>query len=785
MAAFDYGEQYQFMVNSILNYYSSGSDFWQRVYTGNASSYEIYDAFSKMQKIVPDTSISGKNLGWKVEFAEPLQPNNAVYDIIDSVNSNNHGGTYSDTFVPNYPANFGYDSQAGQYFIKSGSSGTGGLTLSTIADRASLAVTGVNIGCKLGKLIDQGLYNLAPEWWDEHLPTINPETWSSLCGQSEVGDFFLRTLLDVTPNNTTGYVNEEVLAYYYQMMRDNGFFDPGTLEAEYTGSTTQFPLPDITSLPVYSLSEIIYTGSRERYEITSHTQPVYQYITRHSRGYIMVYTVSKAPFSYTLASASGYTWSGTTPNQGFRTYNGNLFYYLSDATDYYGTPPGIVPDSWKNLTVEQVGTIILDGGIYEESVVPGVSNLDDSTQYPPTNITGTTTQQVLQQLKQEYPDLFTDSITETTMQEDGTLDETIYVPIPWVTQDFTSDTATTIDGATQEDYNIDPETMYKTLKKTPDPTTPDTGEGSSNVPVLPTGNASSLWAVYNPTQGELNSFGAWLWSSNFVEQIKRLFVDPMQAIIGVHKVFAPVSTGGNQTIKAGYLDSGVSSAVVSSQYTSIDCGTVSVNEFYGNVFDYEPYTTIHAYLPFIGVVQLSTADVMRSKVNITYGVDVITGACLAKIKITRDGNGGILYSYGGSCAVHYPVSSGSYSGIISGLISAAVGVGTSIATGNPLAAVGGVVSGIHQAKLDVTKSGGFTGASGATGPKIPYLIISRPQTAMAIGFDVMTGYPANQLVQIKDCEGYIKCKETHIESNTATQEELNTIEMMLKNGILI
>ena len=787
---------YEYMINAILNYYSSGSDIWQKVNTGNASSAEIYNAFSYIPQIKIDKGIGGNTIG--ISYADPLskmQVSDTVEDIIGSVNSNGIGSSYGNNgFSGNIPANFGYDSQQGQYYITNGSTSGLGTTLSTIADRASLAVTGVNIGCKLGKFIDQTLYDLAPDFWDEHLPSINPATWSSLCGQSEVGDFFLRTLLNVTDVGTTAYIDEEVLAYYYQMMRDTGVWegaDPHVTPSptvqttcDWTGLSKSFSVTSGPLVAVGSSSQNTFTCTTVDgggYNFWMHRTGSTTYVMSHVSN-----TYGTVGFNTAFPSGgSRYYTSSTSPHTNFNT----TYQIVTVGPDFnldeiVSGPIVTVPNDPSGNPRWDVANIIYTGTI-SSGGVDGITDMTGAQQYPPTNITGTTTQQVLNELKQQYPDLFTGSITESTMQEDGTIDEKTYVPIPWVTDDFKSDTATTIDDATQDDYYIEPETLTKTLEDTTDPTTPDTGDGSSEIPVLPTGNASSLWAVYNPTQGELNSFGAWLWSSNFVEQIKRLFVDPMQAIIGVHKVFSPVITSGTQTIKAGYLDSGVSANVVSSQYTTIDCGTVSVNEFFGNVFDYEPFTTIHCYLPFIGVVQLSTADVMRGKVNITYGVDVITGACLAKIKITRDGNSAIIYSYGGSCAVHYPVSSGSYSGIISGLISAAVGVGTSIATGNPLAAVGGVVSGIHQAKLDVNKSGGFTGASGAVGPKIPYLIISRPQIAMARGFDVMTGYPANQLVQIKDCEGYIKCKETHIESNKATQEELNTIETMLKNGILI
>lgn len=781
--------QYSYMIQAILNYYSSGSDIWQRVNTGTATPTEIYNAFSYIPQVKIDKGIGGNVIG--VSYADPLSKLQVVQseqDIIDSMNSNGLGGSYGSGrgFNGNIPADFGYDSDTGQYFIKSGSKSLG-QTISTVADRASLAVTGVNIGCKLGKFIDQTLYDINPDWWDRVLPTINPATWNTLCGQDDLGDFFLRVLFDVTPNGTTGYISEDVLAYYYQMMRDSGVWAgssgaTGKIDS-YTPQSSDWNLYGRYGLPVLFGGNSVtlldpVDGTTTTYSVSG-SGSIYTAIFSFPNGNIYIpIAVSDSPFSIT----SGYRSSISTINIGGHTY-----YYTGGGGTFSAErcqPPfsSLAYDVYQSDVVK----LAFNGTVSPlPSGVEGITDLPNATQYPPINITGTTTQQVLNELKQQYPDLFTDAITETTLQEDGTLDETTYVPIPWAVDDIRDDTATTTDTATQDNTTVNPQTMEKILDDNTGPTTPDTGGGNGPTPVIPVGQASSLWAVYHPSQSILNSFGAWLWSSDLVEQIKRLFFDPMQGVIGVHKVFSPVPTGGNQNIKVGYIDSGISCPTVSNQYTQVDCGTVSIDEYFGNVFDYEPFTQISAYLPFIGVVKLSTADVMRSKVNITYGVDVITGACLAKIKITRDGNGGILYSFGGSCAVHYPLSSGSYGGIISGIVSAAVGIGTSVMTGNPLAAVGGVVAGINQAHLDVAKSGGFTGASGATGPKKPYIIISRPQIAMARNFDVMTGYPANNTVQVKDCEGFIKCKEAHIESATATRDELTMIESMLKNGILI
>jgi hypothetical protein len=295
-----------------------------------------------------------------------------------------------------------------------------------------------------------------------------------------------------------------------------------------------------------------------------------------------------------------------------------------------------------------------------------------------------------------------------------------------------------------------------------------------------------LWAIYNPTQAQVDSFGGWLWSSNFVEQLKKLFNDPMQAIIGIHKVFATPHTGSTQTIVCGYLDSGVPSKVVTSQYTDVDCGSVNLREYFGNVFDYSPFTSVKMFLPFIGIVPLDVAYIMRATISVKYTVDVLTGACVANITVNRDGAGGVIFTYAGSAIVSYPISSGSYVGVISGALSIAAGIAGTVASGGmTLPAVAGAVSGLSRAHTDIQHSGQFSGAAGAMGGKKPYLIIERPQTRIAANVDDYEGKPSNATLRIGDCVGFTRVIEAHLSIPNAYASETTEILQLLKEGIII
>ena len=394
---------------------------------------------------------------------------------------------------------------------------------------------------------------------------------------------------------------------------------------------------------------------------------------------------------------------------------------------------------------------------------------------------------IISALKQQYPELWDSAVTNDVLQPDGSIKTFTYLPLPTPTTTSKYDTQPTGDGSeqNQKDTDVKPDsstqikdsttTTIVSPPATPNP--PDTGGGSSPTVVPPVGKASSLWSIYNPTLEQVNQFGSWLWSSNFVEQLKKLFNDPMQAIIGLHKVYSPVQTSGQGTIKCGYLDSQVPSKLVSEQYVTVDCGSVDMQEYFGNVFDYPPYTEVSIYLPFIGIRQLDPSDVIRSTISVKYHIDVLTGACLSEVNVQRDASGGTLYTFSGDAAVRYPVSSGSYMGIVSGLI----GVATSVVSGNLLPAL----SGVTRLHTNVDHSGSFTGNAGAMASKVPYLIISRPQTAMADKFETLSGYPSNTFTPLSACKGFTQVKFVHVENLNATDAEKQEIERLLKEGVIL
>lgn len=690
------------------------------------------------------------------------------------------------------------------------------------------AILASGVGISLGKTIDSTLYNLNPDFWDAHnMSSLNPETWNSITTDYDgVAGTLFDAIFGLNSDGTSqAYIDEDALTYLAMWLAEQGVFNEGDTEVEIDDPVSTISGGTYTVLKAPTIVKPAFMGSYAYgYEstivlhsatITSSSSPIIVWADRTASRIEWTF-LSKKPFTLSSSLNSPVNNPSTQYSRNYSTTIGGVSYEISYLTlvSYFSnftesslnsvpvtTTSSTNAINWNELVTPTSSnyqtayyyTLLYQSTLVTNEPIDGIGTQEDATL--PTTSDWTSLPATKQSLQQQYPDLWTNAKHQDYVDDNGQNRTKTLIPINLPNASSPFDTQPTSGNRDQQDPLVDPttatedllKTITDTITKLIDMIPTDTGSGDSPVVPVPTGSASSLWKIYNPTQAQVDSFGAWLWDSSFVEQIKKLFNDPMQAIIGIHKVFATPSTGGTTTIKVGYLDSEVSSKWVDNQYTTINCGTIKLYEEFGNVFDYNPYTRVSLYLPFIGIVDLDVADVMRASITVKYHVDVLSGACLADVIVNRDSSGGVLYQYSGSAIVTYPVSSGNYMGMVAGVLSVAGGLAGTIMTGGALAPalIGGAV-GMSHLHTDVSHSGSFSGCAGAMAGKKPYLIISRPQTHMAENFKHFTGLPANAHVKLDDCEGFTRVKSVYVTtSSKSTDEEKDMIETKLKEGVLI
>lgn len=329
-----------------------------------------------------------------------------------------------------------------------------------------------------------------------------------------------------------------------------------------------------------------------------------------------------------------------------------------------------------------------------------------------------------------------------------------------------------------------------------------------------------LITVYHPTPAQLYAFESWLWVTLANADINTVWNNPFDGVITLFELYCTPTDVGNRTIHSGFLDSGINSAIIS-RYTEINCGTYAIPEYYGNYLDYSPYSKAHVYLPFIGVQELNVDDIVGHAVNITYRIDEYNGSCIAMITVakTTEVNGetveysNTMYQFSGNCAVELPISGGSQAQIKAGLMmanayqtAANISAGANLigGVGSLLAGnIGGAIQGLGSAassyafgqanalshmlsgKSTVQKSGQFGSSYGAMGIKVPFITITRPKQIQVPNYNELYGYPAHKMVTVGACTGFLRCREVHVISPTASDEEKALIENLMKSGVYV
>lgn len=736
------------------------------------------------------------------------------------------------------PANTTIDSTTGKVVATTGIAGGAAAGAFSAGDAKKLytGLVAVGIASTLGKLILPELYEEHPNFFgDLEIGGVDGETWNRVTQkeENEAANRWFHSLMGSNGDGTaTMYIDQDAFVYITKYLAQQGIF---------TGSGTIDLNSIINITEGYDLSRLIITPCHG-YDSISFTRPSGVEVTltainggkffwfesgvsQHEGEYRCYYTAPSLYSDEYYTDVLAWEWSEYDPSTGetatsiqgrpsyvVSTYDGKNSYTNYIAPFSYINEPHsgvrvrttvpietILNSAYGVQAVGDLGWNILHNGTSEDTPVAGIQDQEGATR--PILTGDETYQEILEQLQEIFPDWQDKSKTQTVVQPDGSVKTYVYVPVvlpvavpgtqtetdPELEPEIRYVTGTQTQTKTIIDVETVPEEVVKTVVKVVKEVekvnvVEETGEGTTPPVVPPTGSASALYTVYNPTNGEINSFGSWLWSSNFVDQLLKMFNDPMQAIISLHKVFCSPSVSGRDTIKVGYLDSGVSANVVSGQYVTIDCGTVNLAEQYQSVFDYPPFTDVTIYLPFVGFVRLDTNDVMRGSINVVYNIDVLTGACLAEVKVTRDMFGGVIYQYSGDCSVHYPLSSGSYMGIVSALL----GVAGTVVSGGALAPMAiGMAAGAMRGHANVERSGSLSGNAGAMGIKKPYLVVQRPQVNTAVDFEKFEGKPSNYTVTIGECTGYIKCKEVHVINTPATESETQELVTLLKQGVIL
>lgn len=312
-------------------------------------------------------------------------------------------------------------------------------------------------------------------------------------------------------------------------------------------------------------------------------------------------------------------------------------------------------------------------------------------------------------------------------------------------------------------------------------------------PDLPSvsGVSSGLVKIYKPTITELQSFAQWLYASPLDQSvwttITKLYASPFDYIVSLQLLPVDTAAVDASTIKLGPVDTEVSSNKLTSQYYATPEYTKTIDEYYGSFIDYTPNTKIMLYLPFIGFTEISADDAMAGAISIKYNIDLMTGDCVAFVRIRSKYTNSVMYQYRGNCAAQIPLTGRDFSQIISAGLTAAANIGLTAATGGALAptAIKSVLS-VASSKPNLERGGSIGGnASHLTG-YTPYLLFMRPAASHPKSYEKYKGRPSNITETLANLTGYTEVDELITSGfSRASQSEVEEIKLLLSSGIYL
>ena len=311
-------------------------------------------------------------------------------------------------------------------------------------------------------------------------------------------------------------------------------------------------------------------------------------------------------------------------------------------------------------------------------------------------------------------------------------------------------------------------------------------------PDLPTG-ASALgfgsMKIFHPNSTQLHNALDILWSDStettlesIIESCKKWWYKPEQYCVSLNLM--PVDAAGtNSRIYFGKYDTQVDAPAISNQYLIVDCGSVQVPLKSGSAFDYGDYVKVSLFLPYIGFRQINTNEIMGGTVSIKYYVDMFTGVSLCNVLVSNSNcNTAILYTYECNISQQIPITSENYNTVINALLSASI----SVASQNYGSAIMQGASAIQNVGSPaIQTSGKMNSNAGALGYEKPYIILHFPVQSLPNGFDSQQGYPASSNVLLGNLSGYVEVEKVHLDISGAYDEDIQSIQRSLMEGVIL
>ena len=313
--------------------------------------------------------------------------------------------------------------------------------------------------------------------------------------------------------------------------------------------------------------------------------------------------------------------------------------------------------------------------------------------------------------------------------------------------------------------------------------------------------------MFKLTLTDIVSFAQTMFHPTTWQAIKDWFSDPMDFISGV--MLLPFEPAGDSA-KYPKFGSNIwpqAFTLVSNQFYRLDCGHLTCRKYYDSFLDFDSYTKVKIYLPYVGYRDLIADEVMGNDLHVYYNIDVATGDCVAFIEVNDGEHVQITYQFQGNCGMRVPYGRQSFDAAVSASMNMLGGAaGTALAVGGAAVASGGVLapaaagiaaaqiagqigsmtaSAVSGQKRTMERAGSIGGSAGYMSVQYPYLIRQIPNQSRPGNYKMLHGYPSNIGGTLGSFSGFTSLESILLDGVNATETEKREIMEVCKGGIII
>lgn len=255
-------------------------------------------------------------------------------------------------------------------------------------------------------------------------------------------------------------------------------------------------------------------------------------------------------------------------------------------------------------------------------------------------------------------------------------------------------------------------------------------------------------------------------------------------VLDCHIIPTAISGATVEGLKVGYRQfNDLQLAKATTDYVEIDCGSLSIGEYWANFLDYS--CTVKLFLPFVGFVPIDNEYWNGGTIKVIYHFNIIDGSFQAYVVSTSSKSqlqDTVIGQYGGVCCVHMPITGLQYSNVVAGLVNGTAGAVAKAGEGN---VAGAVTNAMNMAMLrpGTPSSNGYNASSSFLSERFPYLLIERPASQFSENYNKEIGLPLNVTCLLSTVHGFTVV-DNPVLNITCSDAEYQELCSLLKSGVI-